>query len=407
MSTCRLCAAKIAPFLSFGQMPIANGFLAPPDIPTEYFFDLAVAHCARCSLVQLVAQPDPTRMFHEQYAFYTGTSQRMIEHFGELASNVQTQHLASDDPFVVEIGSNDGTLLTHFAQAGVRHLGIEPSANVAAAAREKNISTECAFFTSDLANNIRVQHGAANVILATNVLCHLPDLHDAISGMAALLAPDGVIITEDPYLGDILAQTAFDQFYDEHLFYFSLTALRAAYHQHGLEVIGVEPIWTHGGSIRVTAAHRGAHAIAPRVQACLAAEEVAGLLDPDTFLRFRHRCQSTRDALRTLLRSLHHEGKRVVGYAATSKSTTVANYCRLGPDLVEYICDTTPTKQGKVSPGAHIPIRPHADFLADTTVEYTLLFGWNHREEIFAKEAAYRARGGKWILYVPSVQVQT
>jgi methylation protein EvaC len=327
----------------------------------------------------------------------------MAAHFEALAGQIRTRHL-DDNPFVVEIGSNDGIMLRHLAGAGIRHLGIEPSANVAAAARANGVNTVSEFFSEALADCIISEHGHADVVAGANVMCHIPALHSVVAGIAKLLKPTGVLIFEDPYLGDIIERTAYDQIYDEHAFYFSVTALEFVFAQHGLEIVDVEPQSTHGGSMRYTVGRRGRHTVSAATSAQRAKEQALGLGNCDTYAAFRQRVERSRVELMALLRKLQQSGKRVAGYGATSKSTTVTNYCGITPDLVEFISDTTPIKQGKFNPGTHIPIRPHADFRSHYP-DFALLFAWNHADEIRANERAFVAAGGQWIVYVPRVMV--
>lgn len=404
MSECLICRASIEPFISFGRMPIANGFLSPEKFSTEYFFDLQVAFCRYCGMVQLLEQPAREQMFNENYAFYSGTSQGMKSHFQAFAENVIRNYMRSADPFVVEIGSNDGILLQNFALKKIRHLGIEPSSNVAEVARQKEIKIICGFFDKGLAEQIVRDHGQADAFLGANVMCHIPYLHSIAEGISLLLKPEGVLIFEDPYLGDILEKTAYDQIYDEHAFYFSVTSVSSLFDVHGLEIFDVQPQNVHGGSMRYLIGHKGVHPVSARVVTQRAKEEFMGLGQPETYHRFRQNVERSRDELMKILKDLKRRNKRVVGYAATSKSTTVTNYCGITPDLVEFISDTTPIKQGKFSPGAHIPVKPYEEFKAHYP-EYALLFGWNHAEEIMAKEQAFREAGGKWIVYVPKVAI--
>jgi methylation protein EvaC len=404
MSECLICQNEIGPFISFGQMPIANGFLSPEQFASEYFFELRVAFCPTCCMVQLVEQPDRERMFHDNYAFFSSTSARMAVHFREFANLVRRNHLKSADPFVVEMGSNDGIMLQNFSEAGVRHLGIEPSANVAQVAIDKGIRTISQFFDEDLARAIVAEHGQADAFLGANVMCHIPYLHSVAEGIKLLLKPDGVLIFEDPYLGDIVEKTSYDQIYDEHAFYFSLSSVSDLFGRHGLELVDVVPQAVHGGSMRYVVAHEGKRQVSEAVIAFREKENQLGLDKPETYAKLRRNIEKSRDELMALLRKMKHEGKRVVGYAATSKSTTVTNYCAITPDLVEFISDTTPIKQGKYSPGAHIPVKSYDEFVASYP-NYALLFGWNHAEEIIAKESRFKAAGGKWIVYVPEVQV--
>lgn len=405
MKDCLVCQLPIEPFVSFGQMPIANGFLTPDQFADEYFFDMRVSFCSRCYMVQLAEQPDRSRMFHENYAFFSSTSVRMAQHFETFATSVRDTYLEPDDPFVVEIGSNDGITLRHFAGWGIRHLGIEPSANVAQVAISKGVRTISEFFDQELAARVVAEHGQADAMMAANVMCHIPDLHSVMAGVNLLLKPKGVLIFEDPYLGDIVEKTSYDQIYDEHAYYFSVGSLTSLFTRHGLEIIDVQPQHTHGGSMRYVVARTGAHQVSPAVGAQREKERAMGLEKAETYKTFARNVERSRDQLMTLLRELKQQGKRVVGYAATSKSTTVTNYCGITPDLVEFISDTTPIKQGKFSPGVHIPVKPYEEFVRDYP-DYALLFGWNHGEEILAKEQAFAQAGGQWIVYVPKVEVR-
>lgn len=404
MTKCSICNSPVDPFISFGQMPIANGFLTPDEFEKEYFFELKMAFCPVCKMVQLMEQPKREMIFHKDYAFFSSTSTRMALHFKDFADLVMREYLKSSDPFVVEIGSNDGIMLQNILKAGIRHLGIEPSANVADAAIKKGIQTICEFFDESLARRIVEKHGQADSILAANVMCHIPYLHSVAAGIKLLLKPDGVFMFEDPYLGDIIEKISYDQIYDEHAFYFSVDSICYLFEQHELEVVDVMPQGVHGGSMRYVIAHQGKREKSKAVSEHLEREKQLGLYSIDTFVKLRHNIAQSRDKLMKLLLNCKAEGKRVVGYAATSKSTTVTNYCGITPGLVEFISDTTPIKQGKYSPGVHIPVRPYQDF-SDNYPDYALLFGWNHAEEIMEKEQGFIESGGKWIVYVPEVKI--
>ncbi len=390
--------------MSFGKMPLANGFLASDQFRNEYFFELVVALCPSCCMVQLTEQPEREKMFNPNYAYFSSSSRSMATHFEMFAQGVIEDCLPLHDPFVVEIGCNDGILLEHFAQVGIRHLGIEPSANVAQVAANKGLRTLLRYFDEDLAREIVAEYGQADAVLGANVLCHIPYLHSVVAGIKILLKPGGVLVFEDPYLGDILAKTSYDQIYDEHAFYFSVTSVRHLFERHGLEVVDVRPQNVHGGSMRYVVAHEGARKGSAAVMAQCEREKALGLEQPETFEGFRRRTERSREELMALLYKLKRLGKRVVGYGATSKSTTVINYCGITHDLVEFISDTTPIKQGKFSPGAHIPVRPYTEFTSNYP-DHALLFAWNHAREIIPKERGFQAAGGKWIVYVPKVQI--
>jgi len=404
MTQCLICNNSIEPFISFGKQPLGNGFLSQQQFPKEYFFELKACFCSKCNMVQLAEQPDPKQMFNENYAFFSGTSKHMAQHFAHFAENVQKNYLNESDPFVVEIGSNDGIMLKNFAQKGIRHLGIEPSANVAKVARDQGINSICEFFGEETARKIVKDHGQADAFLGANVMCHISSFNSVIKGIDILLKPNGIVAFEDPYLGDVVQKTSYDQFYDEHVFLFSASSVQVAFEREGFELIDLIPVHTHGGSMRYVLARKGKRKVSPSVAEGLEREKKLGLTRADTFHTFRKNCEQSRDELLNLLKSLKAQNKRVVGYAATSKSTTVINYCGITPDLVEFISDTTPIKLGRYSPGGHIPVLAHDKF-KNAFPDYALLFGWNHKDEIMEKEKDFVSKGGHWIVYVPKVEI--
>jgi 2-polyprenyl-3-methyl-5-hydroxy-6-metoxy-1,4-benzoquinol methylase len=402
---CRISGEPLTKSVDFGQQPLGNGFLLPKDYASEYFFPMEVGFSETSMMLQLLEQPAPEQMFHEHYAFYSSTSNYMARHFADFAKSVMSsEYLGKADPFVVELGCNDGIMLKNFAQAGLRHLGVEPSRNVAEVANSHGVRTISEFFEEAVAKKIVAQDGQADAFLAANVMCHIPDIQSVVKGIQALLKPTGVAIFEDPYLGDIIEKTSYDQIYDEHVFLFSAHSVQYLFSLHGMELIDVQPQKTHGGSMRYVLAHAGAYAVKASVTELLAKEQALGLHRTDTFDRFRQNVEQSRTDLLALLRNLKAQGKRIAGYGATSKSTTILNYCGIGPDLIDYICDTTPIKQGKFTPGMHIPVVPYETFVANPP-DYAFLLAWNHAEEIMAKESGFMAAGGKWIVHVPKVKV--
>ncbi len=385
-------------------MPLANGFLAPADFDGEYSYDLRVGFCPSCSMVQLTDRVDPGKLFHENYAYYSSTSQGMIRHFQGFAREVQSRCAELKDPIVIEIGCNDGILLRNFARDGIRHLGVEPSKNVAEAARRAGATILEAFFNEETAAQIVETLGPADCVCGANVICHIPDLRGLLRGVRLLLRERGVFIFEEPYLADILEKTAYDQIYDEHVFYFSITSLKRTLEAHSLEIVDVSRQEVHGGSMRFTVARTGALAVQPSVTEMLRQEKALGLEERTTYNRFAERVLASRFDLMSLLTGLKGQGRRMAGYGATSKSTTVTNFCGIGPRLLDYISDTTAGKQGKFTPGTHVPVVPYERFVQDPP-DFALLFAWNHAPEIFAKEDRFRKGGGKFIVYVPSVQI--
>ena len=404
MAKCRICDADYSEFISFGDQPIANGFLKASEFEDEYFFELATGYCSNCHMVQLIEQPDREQMFHEQYAFFSSLSEGQKIHFSEFAGELQSTYLQSDDPFAVEIGSNDGIMLKNLAEAGIRHLGVEPSENVAKVAIENGGNTVSEFFDAAFAEKIVSEYGQADTITSANVICHIPYMHSVLEGVNILLKPDGVYIYEDPYLGDIVEKTSYDQIYDEHVFFFSLLSVSAMLERHDMEVFDVRHLDVHGGSMRYYIARKGSKSVTENVERLYNKEILLGLNSVDTYDQLRRNIEKSRDDLLSILTNIKHEqGRPIIAYGATSKSTTVTNYCGIGPDLVEFISDTTPLKQDKFSPGMHIPVLPYEEFVK-AKPKYALLFAWNHQKEVLAKESEYRDRGGKWLVYVPEVK---
>lgn len=404
MNTCLICNDPVKEIISFGKMPIANGFLSPDLFSSEYFFELRVGFCAKCSMVQLMEQPDREKMFNENYAFFSSTSRLMALHFKDFAQSVIDGLDLAQDPLVVEIGSNDGIMLQNFKEKNIRHLGIEPSANVAQVARDKGINTICKFFDVELARQIVEENGHADAFIGANCMCHIPYIHSIAEGIKLLLKPTGVLAFEDPYMGDVIENTSYDQFYDEHVFLFSAASIQYLFNQHGMELFNVEHQETHGGSIRYYLGHKGKHVISPNVVRQLEKEKNIGLHRIETYHQFKKQCEKSKFELMEMLNYIRKKGHGIVGYAATSKSTTIMNYCGISTAHLDYIADTTPIKQGKFSPGTHVPVRPYEDFTTHYP-DYALLFAYNHAKEIFAKESTFKASGGKWITYVPKVRV--
>lgn len=390
--------------MSLGEMPIANAFMNADEVDKEFYFELTPAICPECSTFQITEIPAPEQMFHGEYAYFASTSNFMTEHWRKMTEHVIEHRLFSDDPLVVEIGSNDGITLQNFAKRGIRHLGVEPSSNVAEAARKKGINTLSAFFGEATAEEIVDAHGQADIFIATNTMHHIEDTNSVAAGVAKLLKPKGLMISEDPYLGDMVELTAYDQIYAEHMYIWSLSALQNVFGRVGMEIVDVLKTPVHGGCMRYFIGHRGEHQISDAAIQAFERERSLGLDRPETFDAFRRDCEESRRQLMNLLGELNGQGKRVVGYGAPAKSTVITNYCGISTEHLNYICDSTPIKQGKVSPGRHIPIETPATFQADYP-DYALLFAWNHEAEIFGKEQAYREQGGKWILPVPRARV--
>jgi methylation protein EvaC len=385
-------------------MPLADRFVTPDEFGDEFLYDLDVVFCPECSMVQLAHTIPRALQFHEGYPYFSSGSERMRRHFEAFARRLLDEELQDRAGLVVEIGCNDGVMAHVLAAAGAPHIGVEPSDQVAAVAAQRGVRVLVEFFDEAVAERIRADAGAAAVVYAANVLSHIADLHGALQGIELLLRDDGTLVFEEPYLGDVVAATAFDQFYDEHVFYFSVGSVQRMLELHGLELVDVEAIPVHGGSLRYTGARPGRRPVAGTVSAALREEARNGLADGTSLDELQGRVDRKRDSLLDLLRRLARERQRVVGYGATAKSCTVINYCGITTELVEFVCDSTPSKQGKFTPGAHLPVRAPETF-ADPYPDYSLLFAWNHADEVAERERDFSAAGGRWIVYVPEVGI--
>jgi len=295
-------------------------------------------------------------------------------------------------------------MLQNFMSSGIPCLGIEPSENVAKVAMKKGIEVMTDFFDQPLAEIILDSYQKADAILSANVMCHIPYMHSIFDGVKTLLKEDGVFIFEDPYLGEIIEKTSFDQIYDEHVFLFSALSVNNLANMHDLELINVESQITHGGSMRYILAHKGSKIVSKNVLKLIDKEKKLELDQEQSYLGFTDNVNKIRDDLINLLNELKNDGKKVVAYGATSKSTTVNNYFKITPDLVECIYDTTPIKQNKFSPGAHIPVLPYEQF-RESDPDYVLLFAWNHATEIMKKEKDFMDKNRHWITYIPNVKI--
>ncbi len=404
MQNCRVSGKPLHLINDFGDQPLGNGFIESKNIDKEYFYNMRTGFCEESKMFQLIEQPEPSKMFHENYAFFSSTSNYMKEHFKNFYSYVSNSGYLSKNPFIVELGCNDGILIKNFKENDYSHLGIEPSKNVAKVAKDTGINILEKFFDIDCSNLVKNEYGSADAILAANVICHIPDILELAEGVKNLLKPSGVMVFEEPYLGDVIKKTSYDQIYDEHVFLFSAISVQHLFNKVGMELIDLIPQTTHGGSMRYVLANKNQYEIKRSVREIIKKELKQGLDKLETFERFNQNVILSKNKLLKLLKELKKNGKKVVGYAATSKSTTILNYCGINNDLIEYIYDTTPLKIGKLTPGSHIPLRDHKFFKNDMP-EYAVLFAWNHADEIIEKEKLFSSNGGKWIFFVPSVKI--
>lgn len=399
---CRICSQSLRPVLDLGRHPRADSYRKPGDISPELMFELKVGICESCQLVQLIDEVAPELMFNSDYPFRTATSQRMQQHFRKTALSILELETPADTaPFIVELGCNDGTFLAPFAELGHDHLGIDPASNLVSEASERGINAQTGWFNLETAAAILKSSRPATVIYAANTLCHISDLSSVFKGVDLLLSKDGRFIFEDPYLGDIVNLCAFDQIYDEHIYYFSATSVDMLARKFGLKLIEVEHLDTHGGQLRYTIG-RQHQTQSSSVLDVIESERTSGLHTIERLNDFAETVQVRRTELPKALRELAAAGKTVAGYAATAKSATILNYCGIDRNLLDVIYDTTPEKQGRLTPGTGIPIEAFPQSTEDFPDTF-LLFAWNHADEIISRETAFQEQGGSWLQFVPSV----
>ena len=394
---CKITKKKLNNFMTFGKMPIANGFISKKNFKKEYFYEMSVGFSKEVSLVQLINHPKPKQMFNKNYPFFTGSSKGMVTHFKKYAEWIKKKfkHNVTN---LIEIGSNDGTFLLNFRDTNFKVLGIEPSSNVARISRKSGIKTLNKFFTFENVKKLKYLKNRVDVICGANVICHIPDLIGVINSVDFLLSKKGVFIFEEPYLGSMYKKTSYDQIYDEHIYMFSVTSVKKIFNLYGFDLIDVIPQRTHGGSMRYIVGKKNQNKISTNVSKHLNKEKLANIDKIKGCLEFKKRCENSKKKLLNKLKSIKSKGKTIAGYAATSKSTTVLNYCSIGTDYIDFICDTTKNKIGKYSPGMHIPIKSMKYFY-NNIPEVVYLFAWNHRNEIFRKEKKLKNKI-KWISHV-------
>jgi hypothetical protein len=396
--SCRICGnAEVKPFLSLGPTPLANAFLrAPEEFAAERAYPLDLYFCEMCSLVQLMDVIDPAVLF-KNYIYVTGTSETMAAHNTEYARTVVELLDLGPEDLVVEAASNDGSLLSRFAERGVRTLGVEPADNIAAKARAAGVPTLGEFFNRSTAAGIRERHGRAQAVIGNNVLAHVDDTRDFLAGCADLVAPEGLVIVEVPYLAELIDRLEYDTVYHEHLCYFSVCALMRLADAVGLSIVRLERVPVHGGSLRMYASPKRATGHAAAVQAWADQEQRDGLTSLPRYLQFAAEVARSRQALRALLHGLISAGKSVAGYGAPAKGNTLLNYCGIGTSWLSFTVDENPMKVGLYTPGMHIPVLAVSAIL-ERQPDYVLILAWNFGEEIMRQQAEYCRRGGQFLL---------
>ena len=403
---CRLCGSTALELvISLRPTPPANAFVTAGLVgqPQECF-PLQVYLCNQCSHAQLLDVVDPQELF-SNYVYVSGTSPSFVKHFENYADQLVRAYQPASGALVVDIGSNDGTMLACFKRRGLRVLGIDPARAIAEAATAAGIETWAAFFQPEVANRIVEEHGTAKLLTANNVFAHADNLAQMAESVRAVLAPDGVFTFEVSYLADVYNDTLFDTIYHEHLSYHSVKPLVGFFFRHGLELIRVDRVPSHGGSIRGHVQHCGGpHPKDNSVAQLSELEENLGLDKADTLRQFGAKIDVVRDALVGLLRQLKSDGKRIAGFGAPAKATTLMYHFGLGPDQIEFIVDDSPLKQGLYTPGMHIPVLPSSELLVRQP-DYTVVLAWNFAEAIVTQNHEFLHAGGHFIVPLPILRV--
>lgn len=404
---CRFCHEPLrATLVDLGTTPLANSYVPPEKLGTkDPVFPLHARVCSNCRLVQVDDVTTPDDIF-SHYAYFSSYSKSWVEHAKRFAEMAKERWKLVPDSLVVEIASNDGYLLQHFVKMGVPVFGVEPAANVAEVAVKNGVRTEVAFFGKATAERLKAQGYAADLMVANNVFAHVPDINDFIGGFAILLKPDGVISLEFPHLVRLIADTQFDTIYHEHYSYLSLCAVEKILATAGLKVFDVAELPTHGGSLRVMATHKTSTAHAEGAGLIkVRRDEAAVGIDTDAYYsNFEPKVRAVRSGLLDFLRKAKADGKKVAAYGAAAKGNTLLNYCGVGTDLIDYVVDVSPYKQGTYLPGSRLPIYAPSH-INETKPDYVLILPWNIKDEITAQMNGIRDWGGRFVIAIPALTI--
>lgn len=400
---CRVCNNNLSITIDFGLMPIANNLLEPKDdvVKSEFKFHMQTAVCNICGCFQIVKVPDKYLMFNNSYAYFASQSKSMTHHFKILGDSIMENFIKDDSDYVLDLGSNDGIFLKNFVDRKVDHLGVDASENVVNNSKSKGINAICGFFNQDLCKSIIEKKGKAKVIISTNTMHHIEKCHEVLEGMDLLLKEDGIIILEDPYLPDMLKLGSFEQIYAEHNFIWCCSSYKTLFEKYSFFLNSVEHFSIHGGSMRYYFSRKRDRS--KSVDQYLDLEKNIKVSDNLTYENFKIKSEDVCNKLKKFLIEKKSRGKRICGYGATAKSTTLLNFANIDRSLVECIYDSTPAKIGKITPGTHIPIKDASKFHVEN-FDYTILFAWNLKNEIITKE---RNSGAKttWVEYVPEIKL--
>lgn len=406
--TCRFCRTPLThTFVDLGNQPLANSYLTPEQLAagTERAYPLHARVCSNCFLVQVDDAVPADAIFDGEYAYFSSFSTSWVEHARRYAEAMAKRFNLGPASLVVEVASNDGYLLKHFVDMGVPVLGVEPTANTAAAAVQIGVPTQVNFFNAATGADLAARGKRADLMAANNVLAHVPDIADFVAGFPLVLKPEGVLTFEFPHLLNLIERVQFDTIYHEHYSYLSLLAVEQVLKANGMRAFDVELLPTHGGSLRVFCCQAdAAHTETDAIRALRAKEAAAGLDRIETYGDFTPKVEAVRDSFRAYLAQAKAEGRRVAAYGAAAKGNTFLNYCAARPDDLVVVFDANPAKQGRFMPGSHVPIASPAD-VAQVRPDDILILPWNLKDEIMAQLAYARDWGGRFVIASPETRV--
>lgn len=399
---CRMCKSNdMVKFLDLGYSPPSDNFLKEEQLEfPEIHYPLNVYVCNECGLCQLGFVVSGELLFNEDYPYESSMTNTGRDHFHKMAMQICNKFNIASESLAIDIGSNVGVLLSGFKSMGLHVLGVEPSPNIAKTAIENGINTISEFFSSKLAFKILEQYGKASIITGTNVFAHINDLYDFVKAADILLTEEGIIVLEAPYLGKMLDSLEYDTIYHEHLSYLSLRPMYEFFRKLEMDVFDIEMHTIHGGTMRYFIGRKNKHPIAENISKFLQSEKSSKIHSIERLKKFSNDVENHRSNLNRLLTDLKGKGKKIIGISAPAKGNTLLNYCRIGPEILDYITEKSLLKIGKFTPGMHIPVYSE-DILSKDKSDYALILAWNFAEEIIKNNQQYRDNGGKFIIPIP------
>lgn len=399
---CRVCNSQITEFFSLGEMPLVNSFLKEEEVSSEEKFDLSVGFCPNCYLVQLMEIVSPEKLFRD-YVYFSSTSKTILKHNEKTVNYLKERLNLTSESLVLEIASNDGAFLQYFKKLEIQILGIDPAQNIAEIANQRDIKTIPEFFNHSFAKKLKEERTQADLIYGANVLAHVPEIVDFAKGVKEVLKPKGTTIFEFPYLGGLM-ENKFDIIYHEHVFYYSLIALRSLFEKVDLEIYDVEMIDMQGGSLRIFISHPGSFSISENVKKLADQEVKEGFDKVETYKKINENINQLKEELISLLDGLKKEGKKIAAYSAPAKGNILLNYFGINDDYLDFIVDKAKEKQGFYTPGTHFFVHPPQK-ITEEKPDYLLILCWNIADEVVKQLDDYRRAGGKFIVPIPKIKV--